>query len=122
MFAPILPRPIIPICIVNSLLSEQIVYESNPKSEARKPVLSDVEGSETNETVKSEIQKSESGNELVWNFLLFYHLNLFRISDFEFRIFSHLLSFAAARRRSMAAATPPLSPKIADPATSTLAP
>src|SRR5258708_29886052 len=66
--------------------------------------------------------KIESGNELVWNFLLFYHLNLFRISDFEFRIFSHLLSFAAARRRLMAATTPSPALKTADPATSTLAP
>src|SRR4029077_19447239 len=31
MFAPIRPRPIIPICIVNSLLSEQIVSESKSK-------------------------------------------------------------------------------------------
>jgi len=30
-------------------------------------------------------------NELVWNFVLFDHLDLFRISDFEFRAFSLLL-------------------------------
>jgi hypothetical protein len=33
----------------------------------------------------------ENRNELVWNFVLFDHLDLFRISDFEFRAFSLLL-------------------------------
>ena len=33
----------------------------------------------------------ENRNELVWNFVHFDHLDLFRISDFEFRAFSLLL-------------------------------
>jgi len=37
------------------------------------------------ETVKVRIQKLEIGNELVWDFLQFEHLDLFRISEFEFR-------------------------------------
>jgi len=40
--------------------------------------------SETNETLKSETEKIETGSELVWNFMFFDHLDLFRISDFEF--------------------------------------
>jgi hypothetical protein len=34
----------------------------------------------------------ENRNELVWNFVLFDPLDLFRISDFEFRAFSLLLT------------------------------
>jgi hypothetical protein len=33
----------------------------------------------------------EIRNELVWNFVFFDHLDLFRISDFEFRAFYLLL-------------------------------
>jgi len=40
--------------------------------------------SETKETVKVRIQKLEIRDELVWNFLRFEHLDLFRISEFEF--------------------------------------
>jgi hypothetical protein len=36
----------------------------------------------------------EIRNRLVWNFVIFDHLKLFRISDFEFRIFNR----ACARR------------------------
>jgi len=40
--------------------------------------------SETNQALKSETEKIETGSELVWNFMFFDHLDLFRISDFEF--------------------------------------
>jgi len=54
----------------------QDVSNQNPKSEARNP--------KQNETLKSETEKIETGSELVWNFMFFDHLDLFRISDFEF--------------------------------------
>src|SRR5713226_6060158 len=36
--------------------------------------------------LKSEIRSSKSETGLFWNFLIFDHLKLFRISDFELRI------------------------------------
>jgi len=43
--------------------------------------------SETNETLKFEIQKSKSEMTV---FGIFYHLDLFRVSDFDIRVFSGL--------------------------------
>jgi len=54
--------------------------KQNPKSEYRNP-----------KQPKDLNPNYEIRNELVWNFLIFDHLKLFRISDFEFRICSFLI-------------------------------
>jgi hypothetical protein len=78
-----------------------VIYLSLPsaKSEIR------ISKFETNETLKSEIQNSESENELVWNFALFDHWNLFRISDFVFRIFFLLQGYFLPSNSFAAVAT-----------------
>jgi len=49
--------------------------KQNPKSEYRNP-----------KQIQNLNSNYEIRNRLVWNFLIFDHLKLFRISDFEFRI------------------------------------
>jgi hypothetical protein len=72
---------------LNTIRTLSIDAVQQAKSEGRisKPVLSDAEGSETNERFNS---KSESGIEKTswFGMCSFDHLNLFRISCFEFRI------------------------------------
>jgi hypothetical protein len=43
--------------------------------------------------------KYEIRNGFVWNFLIFDHLKLFRISDFEFRICSFVYTWRPLRPR-----------------------
>jgi len=61
-----------------------IIYLSLPS--AKSEIQS--KKSETNETLKSKIKRIKFRDELVWNFALFDHLDLFRISDFAFRIYN----------------------------------
>jgi len=41
--------------------------------------------------------KFEIRNEIVWNFMVFDHLDMFRISDFEFRTFNSIYTWRALR-------------------------
>jgi len=59
--------------------------ELNPKFEARNPKQNDSQINLKSGKYKTRIR-------LVWNFLNFDHLKLFRISDFEFRIFPDFTS------------------------------
>jgi hypothetical protein len=86
---------------LDSCLSNAQQKNFQKKVYRARPVLSKVEGS-TKQNPKSEarnpkqsgILKFEIQNDLVWNLLI--HLSLFRISDFEFRIY--LLGAAAPGR------------------------
>src|SRR5437899_7988912 len=60
--------------------------KQNPKSEYRNP-----------KQPKDLNPNYEIRNELVWNFLIFDHLKLFRISDFEFRICSFVYTWRPLR-------------------------
>jgi hypothetical protein len=53
------------------------IPKQNPKSEARNPKQTETSN-----------PKIEIRNELVWKFVLFDHLDLFRVSDFEFGTYS----------------------------------
>jgi hypothetical protein len=50
-----------------------------------------------NKFIAASETKSEIRNELIWNFLSFDHLRLFRISDFEFRICSFVYTWRSLR-------------------------
>jgi len=41
--------------------------------------------------------KIDIQNEIIWNFMFFDHLDLFRISDFEFRICNSIYTWRALR-------------------------
>ena len=64
---------------IESYHRAKIRPKQNPKSEARNP---------KNRSTQTSNPKIEIRNDLVWNLVLFDHLDLFRISDFEFRLLS----------------------------------